>query len=177
MNSINARAAGFGIHVESPCLLGNDPVFGKLNLMHGCLVSQGAATAVRNRWPLGQPEMQHDDERYRRIRQHHAEYERRGGWARPFVNVSFYLTVALLSALSVIWYDGIHDFGEFAGVFQFVTAFFIGCLTLCVALTCLAVTLMKYSKLGMTQRILGIVPIGLFGLVSVAAFLQITPFR
>ncbi len=56
-------------------------------------------------------------------------------------------------------------------------AFFIGCLAICVALTCLAVTLIKYSTLGMTQRILGVVPIGLFRLVSVAVFFHIPPFH
>ena len=43
----NAITAEFGIHAESPRLLGNDPAFGKLKIMHGCLTPQPAATAVR----------------------------------------------------------------------------------------------------------------------------------
>jgi hypothetical protein len=52
-------AAQFGIHAESPCLLGNDPAFGTLNLKHGCLVSHRAATAVRTRWATDYENLDH----------------------------------------------------------------------------------------------------------------------
>lgn len=118
-----------------------------------------------------------NDERYQRIRQRHAEYEGKGGWVRPFVNVAFSLTVVLLLAFSLIWYDGLHDIGEFAGVYQFVFSFLIGCLTLCLALICLTVTLIKYSRLRLAQRTLGILPIALFAIVCAAAYFHIPPFH
>ncbi len=100
-----------------------------------------------------------------RIRQQHVEYQRQGGWARPFINGVFFLSIALASAIGALWYDGLHDFGEFGGVFQFVAASLISCLLLCVAVVCLTVTLLNFSKLPATQCILGTLPIALTGLV------------
>ena len=57
-----------------------------------------------------------------RIRQRHAEYQRQGGWVRPFINGAFFLSIALVSAIGALWYDGLHDVGEYGGVFQFVAA-------------------------------------------------------
>jgi len=45
--------AGFGIHAESPWLLGNDQAFSTLILVHGSLASQRAAPVVRTRWAVG----------------------------------------------------------------------------------------------------------------------------
>ncbi len=64
-----------------------------------------------------------------------------------------------------VWYAGLHDVGEYGGVFQFVTASLISYLLLCVAVVCLTVTLLNFSKLPRTQRILGTLPIVLTGLV------------
>jgi hypothetical protein len=52
-----------------------------------------------------------------RIRLRHAEWERKGGWACPFINGIFSLSIALASALGALWCDGLHDFGEYGGVF------------------------------------------------------------
>ena len=102
-----------------------------------------------------------------RIRQRHIEYQRQGGWARPFVNGVFFLSIALGAAIVALWYDGLRDVGEFGGVFQFVAASLISCLLLCVVVVCLTVTLLNSSNLPRTQRILGTLPIALTGTVFV----------
>ena len=138
--------------------------FGPLNVLLFVLLSAvvvGVAMSRRKRTVLD------GDGPAERIRQRHAEYQRQGGWARPFINVVFFLSVALVSATVALWYDGLHDFGEFGGVFQFVAASLISCLLLCVAVVCLTVTLLNSSNLPRTQRILGTLPIALTGAVFV----------
>jgi hypothetical protein len=100
-----------------------------------------------------------------RMRRRLTEYERRGGWFRPFINGVFFLSIALASVIGALWYDGLHDVGEYGGVFQFVAASLISYLLLCVAVICLTVTLLNFSKLPRTQRILGTLPIVLTGAV------------
>jgi Ca2+/Na+ antiporter len=136
--------------------------FGPLNVLVFVLLSAvvvGVAMSRRKRTMLegkGTAE---------RIRQQQVEYERRGGWARPFINGVFFLSIALASVIGALWYDGLHDVGEYGGVFQFVAASLISYLLLCVAVICLTVTLLNFSKLPRTQRILGTLPIVLTGLV------------
>ena len=138
--------------------------FGPLNVLVFVLLGAilaGVAMSRRKRTVLD------GDGPAERIRQRHVEYQRQGGWARPFINGVFFLSIALVSAIGALWYDGLHDVGEYGGVFQFVAASLISCLLLCVAVVCLTVTLLNFSKLPRTQRILGTLPIALTGAVFV----------
>jgi len=144
--------------------------FGPLNVLVFVLVSAvvlGVAMSRRKRTVLD------GDGPAERIRQRHVEYQRQGSWARPFINGVFFLSSALASAIGALWYDGLHDFGEFGGVFQFVAASLISCLLLCVAVVCLTVTLLNFSKLPGTQRVLGTLPI----VLTVVVFLLMAVWR
>ena len=144
--------------------------FGPLNVLVFVLLSAvvaGVAMSRRKRTVLD------GDGPAERIRQRHVEYQRQGGWARPFINGVFFLSIALVSAIGALWYDGLHDVGEYGGVFQFVAASLISCLLLCVAVVCLTVTLLSFSRLPRSQRILGTLPI----VLTVVVFLLMAVWR
>ena len=144
--------------------------FGPLNVLVFVLLSAVVVGVAMSR---RKPFLLDGDGPAERFRQRHAEYQRQGAWARPFINGVFFLSIALASALGALWYDGLHDFGEYGGVFQFVAASLISYLLLCVAVVCLTVTLLSFSRLPRTQRILGTLPI----VLTVVVFLLMAVWR